>query len=202
MDLFFRWATPVVQRGYTKEQLQTEDLLPLPANATPRACTADLWMHWSQTCCKGHPSLLRALIGAFGGPYYALGVLKLLNDALTFAGAMLLNLLVQHLEAATAAATPPPAAAAAAGYLAGNGSSSTYLAGNSTSGLTPGSFTSGDSSLSSSSWLLLLLLPGWVPGPGSAYWGFVLAGLLGLSALAKAVIGSHYSYGLSMVTVR
>uniref|UniRef100_A0A383V648 Uncharacterized protein n=1 Tax=Tetradesmus obliquus TaxID=3088 RepID=A0A383V648_TETOB len=43
---------------------------------------------------------------------------------------------------------------------------------------------------------------GWVPGPGSAYWGFVLAGLLGLSALAKAVIGSHYSYGLSMVTVR
>lgn len=30
----------------------------------------------TQTCCKGHPSLLRALIGAFGGPYYALGVLK------------------------------------------------------------------------------------------------------------------------------
>jgi hypothetical protein len=32
--------------------------------------------------------------------------------------------------------------------------------------------------------------------------GLVLAGLLGLSAVAKAIIGSHYNYGLSMVTVR
>jgi hypothetical protein len=48
MDLFFRWATPVVQRGYTQEQLQTEDLLPLPPTATPRACTADLWNQWSK----------------------------------------------------------------------------------------------------------------------------------------------------------
>jgi hypothetical protein len=48
MDLFFRWATPVVQRGYTQEQLQTEDLLPLPPTATPRACTADLWHQWSK----------------------------------------------------------------------------------------------------------------------------------------------------------
>jgi hypothetical protein len=99
-----------------------------------------------------------------GVPY----VLQLLNDGLTFAGAMLLNLLVQHLEQATAAASPPPAAA-------------------------------GASSSGSGSWLLL---PGWLPGPGSPYWGFVLAGLLGLSAVAKAIIGSHYNYGLSMVTVR
>jgi hypothetical protein len=93
---------------------------------------------------------------------------------------MLLNLLVQHLEQATAAA-PAPAPAAVGGEF--SSSSSSHLAGN-----------SGGSSI----WLLTQ----WVPGPGDPYWGFVLAGLLGLSALAKAVIGSHYSYGLSMVTVR
>eukprot|EP00879_Flechtneria_rotunda_P018134 GHRR01019017.1.p1 GENE.GHRR01019017.1~~GHRR01019017.1.p1 ORF type:complete len:554 (+),score=195.82 GHRR01019017.1:143-1663(+) len=38
--------------------------------------------------------------------------------------------------------------------------------------------------------------------PRSASWGFMLAALLSLSALAKAVIGSHYNYGLSMVAVR
>lgn len=63
MDLFFGWATPVVQRGYTKEQLQTEDLLPLPANATPRACTADLWMHWSQVSKPCLPAFELRLFG-------------------------------------------------------------------------------------------------------------------------------------------
>jgi hypothetical protein len=111
-------------------------------------------------------------------------VLQLLNDALTFAGAMLLNLLVQHLEQATAVA---PAPAAVGSNL--SSSRSSHLVGISQ--------LAGDSG-GSSSWLL----PHWVPGPGDPYWGFVLAGLLGLSALAKAVIGSHYSYGLSMVTVR
>jgi hypothetical protein len=117
---------------------------------------------------------------------------------------MLLNLLVQHLEQATSSASLPPAAAAAAGGFGNStgplSSTGSYLAGNSTGSYFAGNSTSIPGS-SSGSWLLLLL-PGWVPGPGSPYWGFVLAGLLGLSALAKAIIGSHYSYGLSMVTVR
>jgi hypothetical protein len=117
--------------------------------------------------------------------------LQLLNDGLTFAGAMLLNLLVQHLEQATATTSP---AAAAGGTL---NSTASYSSTTTSSYLTADSSSS--SRIESSSWQLL---PGWFPGPGSPYWGFVLAGLLGLSALAKAIIGSHYNYGLSMVTVR
>ncbi|KAF8063051.1 ABCC13 [Scenedesmus sp. PABB004] len=119
-----------------------------------------------QGCAAGRPSLLRALAGAYGGPYVRLGGLKLLNDGLTFAGAVLLNQLVQTLEAAEAA----------------------------------GSAGGGDGGRSDAAGLLPL--PGRLPRPGGAGWGFVLAGALGLSALAKAFVGSHYSYGLSLVTVR
>jgi hypothetical protein len=38
--------------------------------------TAAPLLHHQQACCGGKPSLLRALVGAYGGPYYALGVLK------------------------------------------------------------------------------------------------------------------------------
>lgn len=85
---------------------------------------------------------------------------QFLNDGLTFAGALLLNLLVKHLEHAAAAPKP-------------NSSSSADA-----------------------------VFPSWFPCPGEPSWGFVLAVLLGLSALAKAVIGSHYNYRLSVITVR
>ena len=77
-----------------------------------------------------------------------------------FAGAMLLNLLVKHLEQSTAATTAS-SSSSADGFM-----------------------------------------PGWIPHAGDPGWGFVLAVLLGLSALAKAVIGSHYNYRLSIVTIR
>lgn len=48
------------------------------------------------------PSLLRAIVGAYGRPYLWLGLLKLAGDALNFAGPLLLNLLLRHLAAAPA----------------------------------------------------------------------------------------------------
>lgn len=54
------------------------------------------------------PSLLRAILAAYGRPYLSLGVLKLCGDALNFAGPLFLNLLLHHLAAAPAAATPRP----------------------------------------------------------------------------------------------
>jgi hypothetical protein len=98
----------------------------------------------------------------------------LLNDSLTFAGTMLLNLLVRHLEDAQAAA----AAAAAAGS---NGGSS--ACGGSSSGA------------------LSALLPPWC-GQGTACMGYTLAALLGGSVVAKALISSHYNYGLNLVSLR
>lgn len=43
------------------------------------------------------PSLLRALVAAYGRPYFWLGGLKLCNDILNFAGPLLLNALLRHL---------------------------------------------------------------------------------------------------------
>lgn len=102
--------------------------------------------------------------------------LQFLNDSLTFAGTMLLNLLVQQLEHAQSAA--------AAGS---NGS------------IDSSSSSSGCGSVGSS--VLGGVLPVWCT-PGSACWGYLLAGLLGGSVVAKAIIGSHYNYGLNLVTIR
>ena len=44
------------------------------------------------------PSLLKVLFKAYGWQYLALGILKLANDILNFAGPLLLNALVQYLE--------------------------------------------------------------------------------------------------------
>ena len=43
------------------------------------------------------PSLLRAIVAAYGRPYFLLGLLKAAGDALNFAGPLLLNLLLRHL---------------------------------------------------------------------------------------------------------
>lgn len=50
---------------------------------------------------KGHvvqPSLLMALYKAYGLPYLLLGIIKLVNDIFSFAGPVLLNVLVRYLE--------------------------------------------------------------------------------------------------------
>lgn len=117
---------------------------------------------------------------------------QLLNDALTFAGAMLLNLLVRHLEAAGASSS-------SGGLLAQQQKPQQHFDGlaaaaNGTD--VPPAWAPGGAGASAS------LLGGWPPGPGSPQWGFLLAALLGASMLAKAVLGSHYSYGLSLVAVR
>lgn len=44
------------------------------------------------------PSLLKALYRAYGAPYLLLGMIKLINDILGFAGPLLLNLLIRYLE--------------------------------------------------------------------------------------------------------
>ena len=57
-----------------------------------------------KTAEKGHmvqPSLLKALYKAYGLQYLLLGVIKLGNDILNFAGPLLLNALIRYLE------TPP-----------------------------------------------------------------------------------------------
>jgi len=53
------------------------------------------------TAERGHmvqPSLLKALFKAYGLLYLFLGIIKLVNDILNFAGPLLLNVLIRYLE--------------------------------------------------------------------------------------------------------
>jgi hypothetical protein len=102
---------------------------------------------------------------------------QFLNDGLTFAGAMLVNQLVRHLESAQTSA-------------AGGGGSATTLSAQ------PSSSSCQEHSVSAVPPLLA-----WCPA-GSPCWGYCLAALLGLSAVLKAIIGSHYNFGLNLVTAR
>lgn len=70
----------------------------VPETSTPLQEQARALLAGSGT----QPSLLRAIVAAYGRPYFWLGVLKLAGDALNFAGPLLLNLLLRHLAAAPA----------------------------------------------------------------------------------------------------
>ncbi|PHU24195.1 hypothetical protein BC332_09302 [Capsicum chinense] len=83
-----------------KRQLDFEDLLELPIDMDPSSCHSLL-----STCWKGqqrneysHPSLIKTICRAYGWQYFRLGLLKVLNDCLGFAGPVLLNKLIRFLQ--------------------------------------------------------------------------------------------------------
>ncbi|DBA85738.1 TPA: hypothetical protein ACH3X1_005304 [Trebouxia sp. C0004] len=109
--LVFYWVHPLMARG-SKRQLQASDLFQLPKALLPSTCSNRLWGIWAEeqqaktllTAERGHivqPLLLKALFKAYGLPYLFLGIIKLVNDILNFAGPLLLNVLIRYLE------TPP-----------------------------------------------------------------------------------------------
>ncbi|KAK9825002.1 hypothetical protein WJX81_008465 [Elliptochloris bilobata] len=110
------WVTPLVALG-ARRQLCASDLFQLPADLQPDACAAVLWREWTQervlraeqvASGRCRPArLLAALWRAFGGPFVCLGGLKLCNDALNFAGPLLLNALLQHLSAGASGGARP-----------------------------------------------------------------------------------------------
>ncbi|KAL0053237.1 hypothetical protein WJX82_002974 [Trebouxia sp. C0006] len=106
--LVFYWVNPLMARG-SKRQLQASDLFQLPKALLPSTCSNRLWGVWADeqqaktllTAERGHmvqPSLLKALSKAYGLPYLLLGIIKLVNDILNFAGPLLLNVLIRYLE--------------------------------------------------------------------------------------------------------
>ena len=105
----FAWVTPLLHRGASRERLEPGDLFVLPPALEPAACGQRLWAAWRREEARRGggprpPSLLRAVVAAWGRPYLALGLLKLAGDSLNFAGPLLLNLLLRHLAAAPGAA--------------------------------------------------------------------------------------------------
>ncbi|XP_050286789.1 ABC transporter C family member 13 isoform X1 [Quercus robur] len=95
----FKSITSVMNHGVTK-QLDFEDLLRLPADMDPLSCHNRLLSCWQDQLIKNcsNPSLFRAICSAYGWPYVRLGLLKVLNDCIGFAGPLLLNKLIRFLQ--------------------------------------------------------------------------------------------------------
>lgn len=102
--LTFAWIAPLLQRGAAVKQLYQSDLPALSKDIAPDACGDLLWTSWKRELLlpsssdKSSPSLLKAVFRSYGNPYLRLGFLKLINDALNFAGPVFLNRLLGYLD--------------------------------------------------------------------------------------------------------
>ncbi|KAL2628814.1 hypothetical protein R1flu_013500 [Riccia fluitans] len=97
--LTFSWVTPLMDTGSTR-QLTQDDLFPLPKEMSPTLCCSRLYSHWEDEKRKGGEptSLLKPILRTYGKAWLAVGVLKVFNDTLSFAGPVFLNGIVNFLE--------------------------------------------------------------------------------------------------------
>ncbi|XP_078303036.1 ATP-binding cassette sub-family C member 10 isoform X2 [Panthera onca] len=89
----YAWLTPLLSRGARGELRQPQDTCRLPHRLHPTYLARVF-----QACWQEGAQLWRALYGAFGQRYLALGLLKLVGTMLGFSGPLLLSLLVSFLE--------------------------------------------------------------------------------------------------------
>ncbi|KAJ4834345.1 hypothetical protein Tsubulata_020552 [Turnera subulata] len=95
--LTFKSITSVMRCGVLK-QLDFEDLLWLPNDMEPSACHDKLLKCWRDEQCNSNPFFFKAICCAYGWPYLCLGLLKVINDCIGFAGPLLLNKLIRFLQ--------------------------------------------------------------------------------------------------------
>ncbi|KAL5574463.1 hypothetical protein UlMin_016162 [Ulmus minor] len=97
--LTFKYIASVMNRGVTK-QLDFDDLLRLPSDMDATSCHDTLLSSWQFQCANNSssPSLFMAICSAYGWPYIRLGLLKVINDSVGFAGPLLLNKLIRFLQ--------------------------------------------------------------------------------------------------------
>lgn len=121
------------------------------------------------------PSLLRALLATYGRPFSLIAVAKLANDALSFSGPLLLQLLVVWItrdpDPGSTASLPDPRSAAVPHDAALQGG---------------GAGLPSDTGRQIPQWLT----------PGSPGFGYTLALTLGLTSAVKALINAHSGYQL------
>uniref|UniRef100_A0A803MC08 ABC-type xenobiotic transporter n=1 Tax=Chenopodium quinoa TaxID=63459 RepID=A0A803MC08_CHEQI len=99
MLMTFSRIKPIMDKGVMK-QLDFEELLDLPSDMDPSSCHNILLTSWraQQIINCSNPSFFKAICSAYGWPYLRLGVLKVFNDCIGFAGPLLLNKLIQFLQ--------------------------------------------------------------------------------------------------------
>uniref|UniRef100_A0A9I9E0F0 ABC-type xenobiotic transporter n=1 Tax=Cucumis melo TaxID=3656 RepID=A0A9I9E0F0_CUCME len=97
--LTFNSVTSVMDDG-VKKQLNFEDLLQLPSEMDPSFCHNKLLFCWKDQYSRNclNPSFFWAICCAYGWSYVSLGLLKVLNDCISFVGPMLLNRLIHYLQ--------------------------------------------------------------------------------------------------------
>ena len=99
----FSWVFNLLQIAQSSERLDADDLPHLAADAMPDACGDILWESWKRheedsLGVYKKPKLVWAMFRPFLVPYLKLGVLKFVNDALSFVGPVLLNALLVYLD--------------------------------------------------------------------------------------------------------
>ncbi|XP_050232753.1 ABC transporter C family member 13 isoform X2 [Mercurialis annua] len=97
----FKPITSVMKCGVIK-QLGFEDLLCLPDDMDPSNCHDKLSCCWQAQETSSNPSLFKAICCAYGWPYFRIGLLKVFNDCIGFAGPLLLNKLIRFLQQGSA----------------------------------------------------------------------------------------------------
>ncbi|CAL5046453.1 unnamed protein product [Urochloa decumbens] len=97
--LTFKFVNPMMDIGTTR-QLDFTDLLELPAELRATSCYDRLLSSWTAEYENHHDnsSLLRAMTCSYGWTYLRLGLLKVLNDSISFVSPLLLNKFIKFLQ--------------------------------------------------------------------------------------------------------
>lgn len=116
--LTFSWMTPLMKYGYSTF-LTEEDLWGLSKKDTTKATGEAFERTWQRELAhRKHPSLWRALFGAYGGPYMLAAVFKIGNDVSQFIQPQLLRFLISFVDSYREGQEPQPVIQGAAIALA------------------------------------------------------------------------------------
>ncbi|KAG0152553.1 hypothetical protein CROQUDRAFT_55936 [Cronartium quercuum f. sp. fusiforme G11] len=111
--LTFGWITPLMRLG--KKQVLTEaDLWRLPRADHAEALSDRLRKYWLAQLASPKPSLIIAVVRAYGVPYLTAALFKLAQDVIQFSQPQLLRRLLTFVESYRSGATAEPATT---GYL-------------------------------------------------------------------------------------
>lgn len=92
--LTFSWMTPLMRRGY-ETYLTANDLPNLAADDRTVNCSSAFEQAWDTELTHKSPSLIRALLKAFGGRYMVGGFFKFVQDVMSFVQPQLLRMLIK-----------------------------------------------------------------------------------------------------------
>eukprot|EP00158_Paraphelidium_tribonemae_P007083 Partr_v1_DN28105_c1_g1_i1_m55327 putative ATP-binding cassette, sub-family C (CFTR MRP), member len=102
----FAWLNPLMRLGYRKT-LVADDLFELDRENRTDNLASQFQFYWNQELDKDRPSLLRALVKAFGGVFVFAAFFKLGQDILQFIQPVLLGKLIAFIESRNPLGTVP-----------------------------------------------------------------------------------------------